>query len=167
MMQLGRFRHNIELSVEYESLAIEDELTSRLLHDSRRYRHAMYLAVQAMEKYVRAKVFELIDGRQEFINDRNRHRNHSIEDAFDFLVEAISSDPIVREQIRKQLQENIIGTNSTEAIQFSYLHNNLRYPAYFERQRSFSMLEVGHRDSDLLLQRLDTLKKFLEELEAL
>lgn len=148
----------MELSAEYARLAHEDEQASKLLHDSGNYRHAMYFAIQAMEKYVRAKVFSLVDGKNYDV--RYRHRNHSIEGALDSLVEVVNHDPIVREQVTKQLQQYVIGET-----RFNHLHNNLRYPAYFEKYQIYSSLDVTRRDSIELLQKLDTLKRFLAELD--
>lgn len=111
-----------------------------------------------MEKYVRAKTFTFVDAKNAYF--RKRERNHSIEDALEFLVEVISGNPVIREQIKKQLHEYVIGE-----IKFNWLHNNLRYPFYSERYNSYSSFEVTSSDNDVVAQKLKALKAFLSEID--
>src|SRR5689334_13483700 len=100
-MPIGRVRRNVAVAAEFLQLAREDETIGRLLYDGGKYRHAMYFLLQAMEKYVRAKIFTIVDGKNAYF--RNKHRDHSIEDAIDFFVEIVSLNEDVRRQVREQL----------------------------------------------------------------
>lgn len=107
-----------------------------------------------MEKYVRAKTFSIVDARKSYF--RERERNHSVEAALDFLVEVINGNAFIREQIKKQLHDYVLGD-----IRFNLLHNNLRYPFYSERYNSYSSLEVTKSDNEVIAQKLNALKAFL------
>jgi hypothetical protein len=60
----------------------------------------MYFLVQAMEKYIRAKIFTLVNASLEWIRERNR--SHSLADSIDFLLEVITRDAMVRNHVRQR-----------------------------------------------------------------
>ena len=151
---LGKLNHNVSVSYEYDKLAQEDERVGLLLRDAGKYRHSIYFLIHAMEKYVRAKTFSIVDARNSYF--RERERNHSVEAALEFLIEVINGNPLIRDQIKKQLREHVLGD-----IRFNLLHNNLRYPFYSERYNSYSCLEVTRTDNELIIQKLNALKGFL------
>ena len=151
---IGKLNHNIDASSEYNRLAREDERVGLILKDRGEYRHSIYFLIQAMEKYVRAKTFSIVDARKSYF--RERERNHSVEAALDFLVEVINGNAFIREQIKKQLHDYVLGD-----IRFNLLHNNLRYPFYSERYNSYSSLEVTKSDNEVIAQKLNALKAFL------
>jgi len=151
---IGRPNHNVEVSYEYSRLADDDERVGLMLKNAGEYRHSIYFLIQAMEKYVRAKTFSIVDAKNPYF--RQRERNHSVEEALAFLVEVIHGSPVVRDQINKQLRDYVLGD-----IRFGHLHNNLRYPFYSERHNSYSCLDVGKSDSELIAQKLQALKSFL------
>ncbi len=155
---IGKISHNVEAAVEYGRLAREDESAGISLKERGAHRHSIYFLIQAMEKYVRAKTFSIVDARNPYF--RERERTHSVEAALDFLIEVINGNQIVRDQIKKQLRDHVLGD-----IRFNLLHNNLRYPFYSERFNSYSSLEFSERDSDLILQKLNSLKIFLEGID--
>lgn len=156
--RIGRFNHDVDASAEYFRLAQEDERISLLLRDAGCHRASIYFVLQAMEKYVRSKVFSIVDPRNEYF--RNRHRNHSVEEAVEFLVEVVSGDSVIRDQVKKQLYEHVLGD-----IRYNRLHNDLRYPVYFERSNSYSCLELGLQDNDQAVMKLKTLKSFIADID--
>ncbi len=151
---LGKLNHNVDASYEYNRLAREDERVGLMLKDKGEHRHSIYFLIQAMEKYVRAKIFSIVDARNPYF--RERERNHSVEAALEFLVEVINGNPNIKDQIKKQIREYVLGD-----VRFNLLHNNLRYPFYSERYNSYSSLDVTKNDSEIVAQRLNALKSFL------
>jgi hypothetical protein len=158
LMNIGRVRRNVDIASEYFRLAQEDEQIGLLLKDTGKYRHSLYFVIQAMEKYVRSKIFAIIDAKNSYFREKNR--NHSIEDAIDFFVEIVSMDSYIRKQVREQLDKYVL-----DGIKFNLLHNDLRYPFYSERFNSYSSLDVTKEDTETVLQRLNFLKKFLQDVD--
>ena len=158
MDRIGRLTHNVEAAFEYRRLAAEDERVGLALRQAGEYRHSIYFLVQAMEKYVRAKTFSIVDARNAYF--RERERSHSVEAALEFLVEVINGNETVRDQIKKQLRDYVLGN-----IRFNLLHNDLRYPFYSERFNSYSTLHVNERDNEVVVQKLNSLKTFLEGID--
>lgn len=152
---IGRLKHGVDVSYQYGRLAREDERVGLMLKERGEHRHSIYFLVQAMEKYVRSKIFSIVDATNPYF--RERERNHSVEAALEFLVEVINGNNLVRDQIKKQLREYVLGD-----IKFNLLHNNLRYPFYSSHYNSFSHLEVNKSDNELIIQKLNALKSFLE-----
>jgi uncharacterized protein YlbG (UPF0298 family) len=60
------------------------------------------------------------------------------------------------------MQDHVLG-----GIKFGALHNDLRYPNFDERRRSYSLLSVSRQDADITLERLQTLKLFLKDIHQL
>lgn len=159
-MHIGNFRHRINVASEFEKLSKADECTANILAGNKEYRHACYFVVQAMEKSIRAKIFNLVNPNVEYFRERNR--THSLESAAEFLIEIVSTDNLVQEQVSNQLYDHVLGKT-----QYSRLHNNLRYPTYFKKYDSYSMLDVGECDFNELKIRLDSLKSFLNDLHKI
>lgn len=159
-MKVGVFRRQINVSQEYLALARSDEIAAEKLSRVDCYRQACYLIIQSMEKYIRAKTFSLVRADLKFFRDENR--NHSLDSAIDFLIKVISSDPIIQQQVSKQLTEYVLVNTK-----YNHLHNNLRYPAYFSKYDSYSMLDVGREDCQMLFDRLSSLKNFLNDIDKL
>lgn len=103
------------------------------------------------------RFFTLVNPNIQYFRERNR--THSVEDAVEFLLEIISTDEIVRNQVSKQLKDNVLGD-----IRYNHLHNNLRYPSYFTKFDSYSILNITKQDFDILSNKLSLLKLFLEDL---
>lgn len=132
-MHIGKLRHRVNVAAEFLQLAREDERASEHLADNQQYRQACYFTIQAMEKFIRAKVFTLVNPNLEYFREKNR--SHSLESAVDFLIEIVSDQEIVREQVSAQLKNHVLGNT-----RYNHLHNNLRYPTYFQRYDSYSVL---------------------------
>ncbi len=158
---IGRLDYDvINVADEYQRLAMADEEVGRFLLANQKYRHAVYCFVQAMEKHVRFKIFTLVNADLEYF--RNRTRTHNVDDLLSFLVEIVSANPLVQEQIRNQLDRFVL-----EGVRFGKLHNDLRYPVYLERSQSYARLQVEKNDAELALQKLEKLKVFLLDIDRL
>ncbi len=156
-MHIGKFRHKINVSSEFFELSRSDEVSAKMLAEKGQFRQACYLLIQAMEKAIRAKIFSLVNPNIEYF--RNRNRSHSLDSAVEFLIEIVSTDNIVRNQVSQQLNTHVLGNTN-----YGHLHNNLRYPSYFEKYDSYSTIEVGKDDFAILSNRLMLLRKFLDDL---
>lgn len=153
-MQLGTWTNNVEASDEYTRLAQENERVGLKLCNIGEHRHSIYFLIQAMEKYVRAKIFSIVNANNDWF--RNRERHHSVEDALDFLIQVINGRSDIRDLVRNQLQEYVL-----KDVNFTWLHNNLRYPLYSKRNRYYSCLVVTRSDNEVIIKRLNALKAFL------
>jgi hypothetical protein len=159
MKKFGDIRHNVNVSQEYASLAKEDEMVANYLKNNKQYRHAIYFNIQAMEKYIRSKIFTKVNPNLEYF--RNRNRNHSLNDAIEFLLEILGTNEMIKKQIKNQM-DNIFGD-----INFQFLHNNLRYPFYSEKHNDYSMIDFSLADCQFIENKNNILKKYLSELDRL
>ncbi|MGL5712724.1 MAG: HEPN domain-containing protein [Paraclostridium sp.] len=160
MRYLGSIKTNIDLSYEYIKLAREDESVAILLKNNHEYRHSIYYFIQAMEKYIKSKIFTLVNPNLEYFINRNRH--HSLDSSIEFLIEVISSDETIRNQVKFQFNEYVFkGLNSRS------LHNNLRYPFYNDKYRFYTIVNYDKNDCEYIEQMLDNLKKYLEDLNKI
>ena len=158
---IGRLNYDIQnVADEYRRLAIEDEDVGRFLLANRKYRHAVYCFVQAMEKHVRFKIFTLVSADVEYF--RTRTRTHNLDDLLTFLVEIVSANQLIKEQVGDQLNNFVL-----EGVRFGKLHNDLRYPFHMERSNSFAMLQIEQDDAELALAKLQKLKVFLRDIDRL
>lgn len=153
--RIGVYRRDVEVSAEYKRLAEEDERVATLLFEKDQYRHAMYWIIQAAEKYLRSKIFSIVDPKNQYFRERNR--NHSVEEAAMFLAEVAAVDQQTRGHIKQQLH-----TFVTQDVRFNILHNELRYPTYFERHGHYSCLTVDQADAKRLFDKLRWLKSYLQ-----
>ncbi len=157
---IGKIERNINISNTYLKLSQEDESAASELAKLGKYRVACYLILQSMEKLIRSKIFSLINADNDFFRDENR--NHSIESAFDMLINILSTDNIQKEQIRAQFASNVLlKTNS------NHLHNNLRYPYFQKRKSHYVLLNVDASDYEILVSRLNVLKSFIKDIHLL
>lgn len=158
---IGRFEHRLsDVAAEYLALAQEDEKVGQLLISQGQYRHAIYFLVQAMEKYVRCTIFGLVNPNTDYF--RQRTLTHNLDDLLAFLREIICSNAELREQVRLQMQDHVLG-----GIKFGALHNDLRYPNFDERRSSYFVLQTERKDADTVYARLQTLKQFLRDIHHL
>ena len=158
---IGQLNYDIrDIAEEYHRLAMEDEEVGRLLLANRRYRHAVYCFVRAMEKHVRYKIFTLVNADHEYF--RERTRTHNLDDLLSFLVEIVSGNSLIQEQFRMQLNHFVL-----EGVRFGKLHNDLRYPIRVEKSNSFAILQIDRQDAELALQKLEKLKVFLQDIDRL
>jgi HEPN domain-containing protein len=158
---IGRYEYRLnDVAAEYQRLAQEDESVGKSLLAHGHYRHATYFLVQAMEKYVRSAIFGFVNPNTEYF--RTRTRTHDLDRLLEFLVEVVSANPIVQQQVSQQLRDCVLG-----GIRFGQLHNELRYPSFSERHQSYAVLRITRRDAEIAMERLQTLKQFLRDVHRL
>lgn len=157
---IGRFTKNVNASLSYQQLAESDESVAVLLLQHGAYKQSCYHIIQAMEKVIRAKIFTLVDANNKYFRDQNR--SHSVEDAVSFLIKVISPKEEIQSQVNKQLKDYVLGIT-----QYNHLHNNLRYPVFFQKQNSYSLLEVTKENTDDLFKRLNLLKRFIQDIDKI
>ena len=157
-MHIGCFRHQINVSAEYANTSKSDEAAAQALAQLGHYRQACYFLIQAIEKAIRSKIFTLVNPNLEYFREKNK--SHSIESAVSFLIDIIATDEIIKAQVSKQIYEHVLG-----GTHYSRLHNNLRYPAYFKKYDSYSMLDLVEKDYDFLKQRLNNMRLFLSDID--
>jgi len=95
-----------------------------------------------MEKHVRFKIFTLVNADVEYF--RNRTRTHCLDDLLNFLVEIVSGNQLIQEQVRNQLNSFVL-----EGVRFGKLHNDLQYPFYLEKSNPYAMLQIDKNDAEL------------------
>jgi HEPN domain-containing protein len=158
--RVGRLGPSSEdVTFQYRALAEEDERVGRQLLEQGAYRQAAYLIVQAMEKYVRVRIFAVINPT--FPLYQRRTRTHDLDDLLDFLLEIVVSEDI-REQVRSQLKDHVLG-----GVRFNELHNDLRYPIWLSKRRSYASLQIDRAAAETVVKRLEALKQFLAGLDRL
>lgn len=158
---IGRREYNVtDVSAEYRTLAESDEKVGQLLIGQGQYRHGIYFLIQAMEKYMRSTIFGLVNPNTDYF--RQRTLTHNLDNLLAFLREIVCSNSELREQVRLQMQNHVLG-----GIKVGALHNDLRYPNFDERHRYYSLLSVSRQDADITLERLQTLKRFLNDIHQL
>src|SRR3954452_11604321 len=89
-----------DVAEAYERLAAEDDCAAVELFRAGRYRHALYQTIQAMEKRIRAASVRLSDSPEEFCR---RMKGHSLKEALDGLISAVSSNELARRQVEELL----------------------------------------------------------------
>lgn len=156
-MHIGIFKHKINVASEFSQTSKEDEAAAEILAQAGKFQQACYFLIQAIEKCVRAKIFTLVNPNIEYFRERNR--SHSVESAVEFLIEIISTNKTIQEQVLQQINLHVLGNTD-----YSRLHNNLRYPSYFKKYDSYSILETNQNDFNELKKRLSLLRKFLSDL---
>jgi len=106
-----------EAIMKYYILAEEDESVGRLLIRNGKYRHGIYFLIQSMEKYLRANIYMIVDPCDKRVVSQNR--NHSVDEAVELLLNILSGDVLVTQQIKNQL-EKVLGDTK-----YHHLHNRL------------------------------------------
>jgi hypothetical protein len=143
----------------YERLAAADERAAVGLLRAGEYRHALYQVVQGMEKRIRATAARLGSSPEA---SQRKIRGHSLKEALDALVWAVSSDDLARRQVEDLLFRDVL-----EGIPFADLHNDLRYPIYLVGRRSFVLLDVSRADVEAMLLRSRRLQAYLADIDRL
>ena len=158
--KIGTFSHKVNAAKTYLELSKSDERAAILLAEHREYRQACYFLIQSMEKLLRSEIFTRINPNNPHFRDMNK--SHSVEKAADLLIEIVSTNETVKSQVSRQLKDYVLGKTN-----YSYLHNNLRYPTYFNKFDSYSILSVEKSDFIALSNSLELLKKFLADLHQI
>lgn len=158
---IGRLEHNVtDVASEYEALAQSDEEVGVLLLRNGRYRHAAYFFVQAMEKYVRHRIFWFVNPNTMWFIEQAR--THDLEKLIDLLVNIVSNNISMKDRVKEQIYLHVLG-----GVRFAKLHNDLRYPTYSKKYDSYSMLRVTIEDAEFTYQKLQQLKTYLKDIHML
>jgi hypothetical protein len=159
---IGKRRREVDsLEKEYRLLAEEDEVVGRFLLSSGHYKHAVYWFVQAMEKFICSKVYQI--GQDDDKELREGTKDHRMDKLLELFVERCTPrDDTVREHVLQQLSEHVLG-----GIMFGGLHNSLRYPEFDRAGKSFTIREVNADDANFAYDKLQTLKEFLQQMHKL
>jgi hypothetical protein len=108
-MYIGKFRYKINVASEFARMSKDDEIAADALANVGHFRQACYFLIQSIEKSIRAKIFTLVNPNNDYF--RKRNRSHSVESAVEFLIEIVSTDDLVKEQVSQQIASNIMPSN--------------------------------------------------------
>ena len=160
MRNIGSKKIVNNLSYEYQLLATGDESASKILASRGMYGHAIYLLIQSMEKNIRSKIFERVNPNLKYFRDKNK--NHSLDASIEFLIDTITTDNIIKEQIKDMFNERVFN-----GLKSRSLHNNLRYPYYSEHNNVYLRFEYTKNDFNYILEMSENLKKFLNDIHKI
>lgn len=160
MRNIGTINRKVDISYEYYNLALEDEKVAIILKNKGEYRHSIYFFIQAMEKYIKSKIFTLVNPNLEYFINRNKH--HSLDDSIEFLIEVISSDKNIRDQVKLYFNEYVF-----KGLSFRNLHNNLRYPFYDRSREYYNIVNFDTEDCKYIEKMLENLKKYINDLNRI
>lgn len=155
---MGKLRRRVKSpSVESRLFAEDDEKASRWQLEGGFYRHAVYWAIQAMEKYIHARVFAIYDDTATV----ERVKDHRLDLLIDFYIETCTppDEHIVREHVRSQLHCLVL-----DNVLFAELQNDLRYLHFFRSRNEFAVVEISRCDAEEVLAKLELLKAFLTDM---
>lgn len=160
MSNIGTINREVDISYEYYNLALEDEKVAILLKNKGEYRHSIYFFIQAMEKYIKSKIFTLVNPNLEYYINKNKH--HSLDDSIEFLIEVISPDENIRNQVKLYFNKYVF-----KDLSFRNLHNNLRYPFYDRSRGYYNIIKFDIEDCRYIEEMLENLKKYLKDLNRI
>ena len=160
MSNIGTINREVDISYEYYNLALEDEKVAILLKNKGEYRHSIYFFIQAMEKYIKSKIFTLVNPNLEYYINKNKH--HSLDYSIEFLIEVISPDENIRNQVKSYFNEYVF-----KGLSFRNLHNNLRYPFYDRSRGYYNIIKFDIEDCKYIEEMLENLKKYLKDLNRI
>lgn len=160
MNNIGTINREVDISYEYYNLALEDEKVAILLKNKGEYRHSIYFFIQAMEKYIKSKIFTLVNPNLEYYINKNKH--HSLDDSIEFLIEVISPDENIRNQVKLYFNKYVF-----KDLSFRNLHNNLRYPFYDRSRGYYNIIKFDIEDCKYIEEMLENLKKYLKDLNRI
>ena len=160
MKYIGRRVKTDDVCHVYRKLSEEDEAAGNLLMLQNKYRHACYFYVQAMEKYVRSVIFKKVNAKNEWFIGKTR--THNLDELLDFLIEIVSTNPTIQAQVKQQLDQFVL-----KGVRFGQLHNELRYPLFYHKTQQYTLLEITKNDADVCRQKLNDLKRFLQDIGKL
>ena len=113
-----------------------------------------------MEKYIKSKIFTLVNPNLEYYINKNKH--HSLDDSIEFLIEVISPDENIRNQVKLYFNKYVF-----KDLSFRNLHNNLRYPFYDRSRGYYNIIKFDIEDCKYIEEMLENLKKYLKDLNRI
>lgn len=147
----------INISDYYLKKAELDKKAGKVLVDQGLYSQAIYFELQYMEKFIKSEICKKIN-----IENRYTHElvnKHSIKELLFFLIDIIVVNEIFNKQLKYQVEE-ILGE-----IDYNKLHNNLRYPYYSPKRKTFIYVEYNKEDYEQIVNdNFKQLKNYISSL---
>ena len=164
-MYLGNrkfLKDSLEVANQYIIIANSDEKAANALEGLGLYNQASYFYIQAMEKQIKANIAQIVDVTNTYYRDLIRNTmGHSLDKSLDLLIKIYAKgDAVVAEQLKNQLLTLVL-----KGVRFSALHNNIRYPNFYEVKKKYSMIEINKSDCDELSKMLPSLKNYLNKMK--
>lgn len=157
MKRPGEAKEVSNIADEYLKLSIEDREAAEKLKRFGLYRQAIYFHCQSIEKYIKSELYKKINPDNKFYHDLSNV--HSIEKLMELLIDVSSSEAIMREHIKKQVDQVL------EGVDYRKLHNNLRYPYYNNWKNKNYMIEYRREDyNEIVGNQFEKLRKIIKEL---
>ncbi len=149
-----------EMADEFFNLASSDEYAAKRLCENRCYNQAAYFYIQSMEKYIKGYICQKINVTNETYAQMLRELKHSLDETVDLLVKIISgNEEGLKQQIEYQLKAVILRN-----VNFSVMHNAVRYPYYYGKRQQYSITDIGSEDCKVLEEIYGSLKNYLRQL---
>lgn len=162
-MQIGKqkfINDSFGTAEKYFEIAQADEAAAVALQEKRLFNQAAYFFIQSMEKHIKYHVAKKINVTNPFFAEELRKTmGHSLDESLNLLFKVYTgNNEALFNQLNAQLKNQIF-----RELNFSRLHNTVRYPVYNPRRQSYSFLDLSARDCETLQNMLTALKKYLEE----
>lgn len=165
-MQIGN-KEIIQQSTEMEGLFYEladsNEKSARMLYEIGLYNESAYFYIQAMEKYIKGHICQKINVSNPHFAERLRSIGHSLDESVKLLIDILSGkNELLKEQLNQQLIEGVLMD-----INFSRLHNDVRYPLYNPYKLTYSIVNINKQNCEVLNNILINLKNYLSQLHRI
>lgn len=163
-MQLGKKKFiadSFDVAEKYLEIANADEAATVALKRQRLFNQAGYFFIQAMEKLIKYQIAKKINVlNPHFADEIRKTMGHSLDESLNLLFKVYTgNNEALFNQLNAQLKIKVF-----QELNFSALHNKVRYPVYSARSQNYSSLELGERDCDALQNMLTLLKKYLQDI---
>ena len=146
---------------KYLEIAQADEQTALALKKNRLFNQAGYFFIQAMEKQIKHHIAKKINAMNPyFAEELRKTTGYSLDESLKLLFKVYTgNDEVLFNQLNEQIRTRVF-----REVNFSTLHNKVRYPIYNPKYQSYAFLELSARDCETLQDTLTLLKKYLEEI---
>ena len=163
-MQLGKRKiisDSFDVAENYLEIAKNDEAAAVVLKRQRLFNQAGYFFVQAMEKQIKYHIAKKINVlNPHFAEEIRKTMGHSLDESLNLLFQVYTgNNEVLFNQLNAQLKIQVF-----QELNFSALHNKVRYPVYSSKFQNYSSLELVERDCEALQNMLMLLKKYLHDI---
>ena len=163
-MQLGRrkiINDSFGTAEKYLEIAQADETAAVTLRKNQLFNQSGYFFIQAMEKYVKYCIAKKINvTNPHFADELRKTMGHSLDESLNLLFKICTgNNEALFNQLNAQLKNHVF-----HEINFSLLHNKVRYPIYSPKFQNYSFLELNASDCEILQDMLTLLKKYLNDI---
>lgn len=147
----------INISDYYLKKAELDKKAGEILAIQGLYSQAIYFELQYMEKFIKSEICKKINIENKYTHELVN--KHSIKELIFFLIDVIVVNEIFNKQLKSQIEE-ILGK-----IDYNKLHNNLRYPYYSLKNKTFIHVEYTKEDYNKIVnENFEQLKNYISSL---